>query len=850
MVQWDFAGTLASSNGGHTLTPGFAAPADKAAYSFTTDRISGQQAKVARFERGTYFRLEHGFAPNRIGFIDRYTLVMDVRLDTPPRKRRAWRALLQTQHSNNGDADWGINRKKKLGTSRIFGGTVVDGQWHRLAFVYDITSATATSYINGKRVSRKKRQGRGSRYLLEPTLLLFGDNDKENIGGWVSSVQLHDRPLSDSEIAALGGPSADGIPRKTASAPSWTSNTQQAAPPGSLVRLRWKAGEAPQGQVHVVVTRAGSPPDVVATVQLARGAHDWRVDPWAAPGTHKVHLAWGPSHKQRTPEVTVAVGASGEKPPPRPAALGKNLVAAGDFEAGWDSHWRVIDGAVEVREGRLTATKAGDFRARQDIALSAHPGLAAAAGKGLTLEARGQLGSQQPAWRYDDQAWFEVSALNGRGEILRTFASLHDAGPDGVVRLAGGHLPATTEKLRVEVRGRHLRGRSNSAWLDAIDVRLRPHQMGFSPLVPAITKGPFLQDVRGDVMTIMWETNFNPKQPVVSWAPAGKALQPRTSGIETRRMDRWRFLHIARLDKLLPETRYRYTVGADGVTSRSFGFRTAPKDATPFSIAWMADNQYGWRTFRTILPKVARAKPDLAIFAGDIVQHGYDLRQWHTQWFESLAVADFVATTPLVFARGNHDGEWPFAYGYSVLPDAQSFYSFTYGNTFIIALDTESNHYTGPRQHQWLKQQLKSQAYRDAAFRIVTMHKPPYTNLWDGRHKYDGEKFVREKWVPLFERARVDLVVGGHAHAYERGRQKGVTYVVVGGAGGRLDDAVSGEWDFIRKMEPHYHYNIMSVSGGRLEWKAFKRDGKRLDRFVLRTRNKAWKKRKPGLVGQ
>lgn len=849
-VQWDFRGDLNSSNGAAVLVPRAASPAKVPVVRFGKERVAGAQADVARFDRGTYFALRHGFPPNATGFVDTYTLVMDVRLDTPARKRRNWRALLQTQQTNNGDADWGINRKRRLGVSRNFGGTVVDGQWHRLALVVDGKAGTASSFINGARVSRRTRIREGERWLLESEALLFADNDRENIGGWVSSVQISDVALSDDAVAALGGPKAAGIARTTASPPSW-GEAPITTTAGGVVSLRWNTGAAPQGHVDILVkssdasnpTAGAGSQGIVASVPQGSSAFDWRVSPFMPAGAYSVQLGWGAGRKTLSSKrmLTVqAIAGLGRAP----QSLGKDLVVGGTFGDALGAHWKKVEGGagVSTEGGRLGSTEAGDFRLRQVIDLTAH-GLAKPMAHGLALSASVRLGSALPAWRFDDQAWLEVTALSADGAVLRQFVSLHDAGPDGISRILEGRLPAKTSRLQVDAVSRHLRGRSNSGWVDDVRVAVRPWANTFEPRVLRITKGPMLQDSRGDVMTVLWETNLNPQMPRVSLGPAGaaSALVDRFDGIETRRIDEWRFLHVARFRKLSANTAYSYRVGADGVMSKTFTFRTAPAPEQNFSIGWMADNQYGWRTFRKLLPKLARRKPDLAIFPGDIVQNGYDLREWHTQWFKSLAVGDFVAKTPLLFARGNHDGEWPYAYGYSALPGFESYYSFTYGNTFIIVLDTESGRYGSGRQTRWLKQQLKSQAYKDAAFRIVTMHKPPYTNLWDGRHEYDGEKFVRDKWVPLFERHRLDLCVAGHAHAYERGRQRGVTYVIVGGAGGRLDDDRSGEWPFLRKLVPKHHYNVMSVSGGRLEWRSYDSADRPIDRFVVRSRNPKWR---------
>ena len=80
---------------------------------------------------------------------------------------------------------------------------------------------------------------------------------------------------------------------------------------------------------------------------------------------------------------------------------------------------------------------------------------------------------------------------------------------------------------------------------------------------------------------------------------------------------------------------------------------------------------------------------------------------------------------------------------------------------------------------------------------LAQYHKPAWPAV-------KGPSGAFKNWVPLFEKYRLDLVVAGHAHAYERGRQNGVMYVVVGGAGGRLDDDPSGEWPFFKKLVPKH----------------------------------------------
>lgn len=51
------------------------------------------------------------------------------------------------------------------------------------------------------------------RRALQPTAILFADGGQdERREMWVSSLQIREGRLSNAEIEALGGPSADGIP--------------------------------------------------------------------------------------------------------------------------------------------------------------------------------------------------------------------------------------------------------------------------------------------------------------------------------------------------------------------------------------------------------------------------------------------------------------------------------------------------------------------------------------------------------------------------------------------------------------------------------------------------------------
>ncbi|MFO0749017.1 MAG: metallophosphoesterase [Myxococcota bacterium] len=324
------------------------------------------------------------------------------------------------------------------------------------------------------------------------------------------------------------------------------------------------------------------------------------------------------------------------------------------------------------------------------------------------------------------------------------------------------------------------------------------------------------------------------------WGPAdaaGEASLQRSAPIVRTTISPRNEVHEVVLGPLEPGRAYRYHVEVGPWQSQEWIIR-GPSDAEPLKIAWTADNQIGWQTFRGMLPAIAASKPDFIVLAGDIVQHGEMLREWQTEWFSTLAVADFGQTTPVYFARGNHDGEHALSYAFTTLPGNEAWYAFTRANVRFIVLDTEAENGVVPEQLAWLEAELASPASKDADFRVVSFHKTPFSNRWsNAKSTYDGEDWVRDNWVPEFKRLGVDLVVAGHTHAYQRIDKDGVRYVTVGGAGGRIDTYRTGHWPLDKDILVH-HWAMMEIGDRRIHWVARDEGGKVIDEFTLRARRR------------
>ncbi len=191
---------------------------------------------------------------------------------------------------------------------------------------------------------------------------------------------------------------------------------------------------------------------------------------------------------------------------------------------------------------------------------------------------------------------------------------------------------------------------------------------------------------------------------------------------------------------------------------------------------------------RDILALVGRGGYDLFFFLGDLPDHGFDDGQWH----EALKpVADLSRSVPVRLVPGNHDtmygGER--LYRTYVLPDGGGslWRRIDRGDAHFLVLDLEWETQTLTREEEaWLVRQLESIPRRDWC--IVLCHTFFYCSgrRKDGWNWFDNKKTI-ERLTPLFERYGVDLVLSGHMHQTEVLRHGGVTYAVVGSAGGLLD---------------------------------------------------------------
>ena len=84
----------------------------------------------------------------------------------------------------------------------------------------------------------------------------------------------------------------------------------------------------------------------------------------------------------------------------------------------------------------------------------------------------------------------------------------------------------------------------------------------------------------------------------------------------------------------------------------------------------------------------------------------------------------------------------------------------------------------------------------------------------------------------------MDVVINGHIHSYERtfpiredkiDLESGVTYVIMGGAGGGLEEFAPTKTWFSSRIKSDHHYGLFQVYKNKLTMKAFDLDGRLFD---------------------
>lgn len=349
---------------------------------------------------------------------------------------------------------------------------------------------------------------------------------------------------------------------------------------------------------------------------------------------------------------------------------------------------------------------------------------------------------------------------------------------------------------------------------------------GPPPPEPArITKGPYVQNVTQDGITVMWETS-RPTMGSVVYGVDGDLANEAATEVSAR-------IHEVRLSGLSPATEYGYRVIADGLTSEIHTFTTAVADGSPFRFATYGDNKDGPANHERVANAVLAERPAFVLHNGDLVNTGYIAKQWGLLFFEPAR--RLMHSVPLYPVLGNHEERAQLFFDYFSLPGNEAWYSFDFGNAHFVVLDSpnEDQMESDSEQIRWLHDDL---AASTATWKFVNFHHPPFSS--GGFYHASDRLELKNLLHPIFEQYEVDFVFAGHDHNYERmlpiGSKNGdhkVTYVVVGNGGTPLRWVGTREWTV--HAQRVFGFVTVDIDGPRLRLQSQTLDGDVIDELTL-----------------
>ena len=163
---------------------------------------------------------------------------------------------------------------------------------------------------------------------------------------------------------------------------------------------------------------------------------------------------------------------------------------------------------------------------------------------------------------------------------------------------------------------------------------------------------------------------------------------------------------------------------------------------------------------------------DFVLMLGDNLYGGKSPADYKSK-FEEPYKALLEGGVKFFASLGNHDDANERFYKQFNM-NGQRYYTFRRGEAAFFALDST---YMDATQLDWLDKELAKAA--NVPWKICYFHHPLYS---DARHGPDLD--LRARLEPVFQKYKVNLVLSGHEHVYERlTPQNGIAYFVLGNSG-------------------------------------------------------------------
>ena len=275
------------------------------------------------------------------------------------------------------------------------------------------------------------------------------------------------------------------------------------------------------------------------------------------------------------------------------------------------------------------------------------------------------------------------------------------------------------------------------------------------------------------------------------------------------------------LPNLKPATSYYFKLGEDG---EKIKFKT-PDNKEGITFIAISDSQNKPKVIEDGAKKIFNYNPDFIVSAGDNVNDGFKAFSWDLTFFTPFVPN--IKGIPFITAMGNHEEESPLIKRYLGLE--RYYNTYLYKNLRIITLDTQTSFLKGSKQYEFIENTLKN---NKSKWIIVVMHDSLYSYV----PRHYSNLMAREILAPLFEKYRVDLVISGHNHVYERTKKiNGIIYITLPSFGSNKPSKTGDEKDINSELQVFDMdgFAIININNNQIRVKVEDITGKEIDSFII-----------------
>ncbi len=336
---------------------------------------------------------------------------------------------------------------------------------------------------------------------------------------------------------------------------------------------------------------------------------------------------------------------------------------------------------------------------------------------------------------------------------------------------------------------------------------------------------PYLQamDSRDYSVAVLTETD-SPQSIIVGYSYGNKTKFDTSHSYKLTTENT--YIHRNYLRNLTPFVQYTYWIVDNGNKLYETTFYSPAGNNQPFTFGIFGDMRSGVKKHNQIVQLLTKRNPAFSVYLGDLCYKS-DYSYWKDEFFTNNEL-NLIAKVPFSNAVGNHEGWKPnteaFLEGVPKVSNHHAYYDYYYGDIHFIVISTEHRFGKGSEQYNFLKNVLENSKGK---FKVVSMHIPAYAGGGHGENKKLIE-LSRDLFVPN----KVDLVLTGHIHNYQRSFADGIHHLVVAGGGAPLYTPEGKDYTVVQYKK--YNYGIGEYSPGKLTITIFDDNDNIIDKFEIK----------------